>query len=151
MRHRIEVLHGVNLDMLGSRPSEHYGSFTLSELNYKIEGFADELGLEVATFQTNNEGEYVEQLHAARERTDGLVLNPGAWTHYSWAIRDALEIAGLPAVEVHLSDLAQREQWRQSSVVRELCFETITGLGPDGYRAALAALAERLNEGEAPA
>ena len=151
MRKRVQVLHGVNLDMLGSRPSEHYGSFTLSELEYKIEGFADDLDLEVATFQTNSEGEYVEQLHAARERTDGLILNPGAWTHYSWAIRDALEIAGLPAVEVHLSDLLQREDWRQLSVVRELCFKTVTGRGPDGYKQALSALAERLNANEADA
>jgi 3-dehydroquinate dehydratase-2 len=148
VRHRIEVLHGVNLDMLGSRPSEHYGSFTLSELEYKIEGFAEELGLEVATFQTNSEADYVERLHRARELTDGLVLNPGAWTHYSWAIRDALEIAGVPAVEVHLSDLSQREEWRQKSVVRELCFKTVAGQGPDGYRDALAALAALLGESD---
>lgn len=144
MRHRIEVLHGVNLDMLGSRPSEHYGSFSLSELEYSIEGFARDLDLEVSTFQTNSESEYVERLHRARELADGLVLNPGAWTHYSWAIRDALEIAALPAVEVHISDLTQREEFRQQSVIRDHCFETIAGRGVDGYRDALAALAAKL-------
>jgi 3-dehydroquinate dehydratase-2 len=143
MRHRIEVLHGVNLDMLGVRPAEHYGSLTLNELEYKIEGFAEELGLEVSSFQTNSETEYVERLHRARELSDGLVLNPGAWTHYSWAIRDALEIAGLPAVEVHLSDVNAREEWRRVSVIRELCFATIAGKGADGYRDALAQLAAK--------
>lgn len=146
MRNRIEVLHGVNLDMLGSRPSEHYGTLTLAELEFKIEGFAEELGLEVACFQTNSEAEYVERLHRARELADGLILNPGAWTHYSWAIRDALEIATAPAVEVHLSDLANRESWRQTSVIRDDCFLTVSGSGADGYRDALLALRERLNE-----
>jgi 3-dehydroquinate dehydratase-2 len=146
MRHRIEVLHGVNLDMLGSRPSQHYGTITLSELEYKIEAFAEELGLEVSTFQTNSEAEYVERLHRARELSDGLVLNPGAWTHYSLAIRDALEIADQPAVEVHLSDLSQREDWRQHSVIRDHCFLTVTGKGPDGYKEALSALAQQIPE-----
>lgn len=146
MRHRIEVLHGVNLDMLGQRPSEHYGSFTISELEYSIEEFAREFDLEVSTFQTNHEGEYVERLHRARELADGLVLNPGAWTHYSWAIRDALEIAGKPAVEVHLSDLTAREEFRQVSVIRDHCFATFAGRGVDGYRDALEALAGKLAE-----
>lgn len=145
MRHRIEVLHGVNLNMLGRRPAEHYGTFTLSELEFAIEQYGREVGIEVTCFQTNSEGEYVERLQRAHELADGLILNPGAWTHYSWAIHDALEIAGLPAVEVHLSDLAQRESWRQISVVRELCFETISGRGREGYRDALAALARQLS------
>lgn len=144
MRHRVEVLHGVNLDMLGVRPAEHYGSLTLSEVEFKVDGFAEELGIEVATFQTNSESEYVERLHRAREVDDGLILNPGAWTHYSWAIRDALEISGLPAVEVHLSDVDKREDWRKQSVIRDLCFETVSGKGVDGYRDALVALAAKL-------
>lgn len=148
MRHRIEVLHGVNLDMLGERPSEHYGSFTLSELEYKIEGFAAELDLEVSTFQTNSEGEYVERLHRARELSDGLIVNPGAWTHYSWAIRDALEIAGKPAVEVHISDVENRDDFRKISVIRDHCFLTVAGKGPDGYRDALAALREKLSNAD---
>lgn len=145
MRKRIEVLHGVNLDMLGRRPSEHYGSFTLSELEFAIEGFARELDLEVTFFQTNSEGDYVEQLHRAGEVADGLIVNPGAWTHYSRAIRDALEIAALPAVEVHISDLSKREEWRRVSVVSELCLRTVMGLGQEGYRVALETLKEHLS------
>jgi 3-dehydroquinate dehydratase-2 len=146
MRHRIEVLHGVNLNMLGARPAEHYGTLTLAELEFAIDGYAEELGLEVSTFQTNSEGEFVERLHRTRDMSDGIILNPGAWTHYSWAIRDALEITGLPAVEVHLSDVNAREDWRKHSVIRELCFETIAGKGVEGYRDALAALAAKLEE-----
>lgn len=147
MRSRVEVLHGVNLDQLGNRPASHYGSFSLTDLEYKIEVFADELGLEVSCFHTNSETEYVERLHRARELCDGLVLNPGAWTHYSWAIHDALEIAGLPAVEVHISDVMAREEWRKVSVIRDLCFTTISGEGPDGYKRALAELKTRIQSG----
>ncbi len=146
MRHRIEVLHGVNLDQLGVRPADHYGTLTLDELEFKIEAFAQELGLEVSSFQTNSETEYVERLHRARELADGLVLNPGAWTHYSWAIRDALEIAAVPAVEVHLSEISAREEFRQTSVIRDHCFAAISGRGADGYRDALSALAQKLGE-----
>ncbi|MFY9488590.1 MAG: type II 3-dehydroquinate dehydratase [Solirubrobacterales bacterium] len=145
MRNRIEVLHGVNLNMLGRRPAEHYGTFTLSELEFEIEGYGRELELEVACFQTNSEGEFVERLHRSPELADGLIVNPGAWTHYSWAIRDALEIAALPAVEVHISDLSKREQWRQTSVISDHCFETIGGRGRDGYRDALVALKQKLD------
>lgn len=147
MRSRIEVLHGVNLDQLGNRPASVYGSFSLTELEYKIEGFAEELGLEVSCFHTNSETEYVERLHRSRELVDGLVLNPGAWTHYSWAIHDALEIASVPAVEVHISDVAAREEWRQLSVIRDLCFTTISGEGPDGYKRALTELKSRIQRG----
>jgi 3-dehydroquinate dehydratase-2 len=144
--HRIEVMHGVNLDMLGAREPEHYGTLTLGELERKIEAFAAELDLEVRFFQTNSETEYVERLHSLRDLVDGIVLNPGAWTHYAWAIHDALAIAGLPAVEVHLSDVKAREPWRRVSVVEELCIATIAGQGPDGYRAALARLRAALDE-----
>ncbi|MFY9265010.1 MAG: type II 3-dehydroquinate dehydratase [Solirubrobacterales bacterium] len=144
MRNRVEVLHGVNLDMLGRRPAEHYGTFTLSELEFELEGIGREMNLEVACFQTNHEGEFVERLHRAPELADGLIVNPGAWTHYSWAIRDALEIAGLPAVEVHISDLSRREPWRHLSVIGDHCFESIAGRGREGYRDALAAMKERL-------
>ncbi|MBI5310319.1 MAG: 3-dehydroquinate dehydratase [Actinobacteria bacterium] len=145
MRKRIEVLHGVNLDMLGSRPAEHYGTFTLSELENAIEGFAHELDLEVKFFQTNHEGEYVERLHRAPEMADGLIVNPGAWTHYSYAIRDALEISSLPTAEVHISDLSKREAWRQVSLVSELCTVSIGGRGIEGYREALQVLKQTLD------
>ena len=144
LRNRIEVMHGVNLDQLGRRDAGHYGGLTLDRLELEISGMARELGLEVRFFQTNAEGEFVEHLHRLHDLADGIVLNPGAWTHYSWAIRDALEIAALPAVEVHLSDVEHREAFRRISVVRELCVATISGRGADGYRDALKRLKEEL-------
>jgi 3-dehydroquinate dehydratase II len=141
---RVEVLHGVNLDALGRRSPEHYGTMTLRELETKVKRFGRELDLEVAFFQTNNEGEYVERLHRLPEVADAALLNPGAWTHYSWAIRDALEIAGLPAVEVHLSEVSQREDWRRRSVLEGLVLGTVSGKGPDGYREALELLKRKL-------
>jgi len=140
VRNRIEVMHGVNLDMLGRRPSQHYGDLSLDRLEMRIGEFGRELDLDVRFFQTNSETEYVEHLHRLEEMADGIVLNPGAWTHYAWAIRDALEIAGLPAVEVHLSDVEHREEWRRVSVVRDLVLATVSGMGPEGYREALARL-----------
>jgi 3-dehydroquinate dehydratase-2 len=148
---RIEVLHGVNLDMLGKRDPEHYGTLTLVELEVRIRHWARELGLETSFFSTNSEGEYVERLHQAPELTDGLVLNPGAWTHYSYAVRDALEIAGLAAVEVHLSDVESREQWRGHSVISDLVIGRISGKGADGYREALELLARELGVEAPPA
>jgi 3-dehydroquinate dehydratase II len=143
-RNRIAVMHGVNLDQLGRRPATHYGTLNLMQLEARVSGWAGELDLAVQFFQTNHEGAFVEELHRLEDTVDGLILNPGAWTHYSWAIRDALEIAGLPAVEVHLSDVHAREEWRQRSVIRELCVETISGRGPDGYRDALVRLRAEL-------
>ena len=140
----MEILHGVNLDQLGRRDPGHYGSLTLAELEARIMAFATELGLEATCFQTNAEHAYVERLHAARGAGDGLVLNPGAWTHYAWAIHDALEIAGVPAVEVHLSKIDEREAFRRTSVVSDLCLATVSGEGPDGYRTALERLAVAL-------
>jgi 3-dehydroquinate dehydratase-2 len=144
MRNRIEVMHGVNLDQLGRRNPDHYGGLNFDRLEQRIEGFARELGLTTRFFQTNSEHEFVEHLHRIHEMSDGIVINPGAWTHYSYAIRDALEIAGLPTVEVHLSDIDAREEFRRVSVVRDLCFATVKGQGPDGYREALTRLKEEL-------
>lgn len=141
---RIEVLHGVNLDVLGRRPSAIYGDLTFDELQFRIEGYASELDLSVRFFQTNHEGEFVEYLHRLEGLADGLVVNPGAWTHYAWAIRDALEVTGLPAVEVHLSDTNAREDFRKVSVIRDLCVATVQGQGPEGYREALARLKAEL-------
>jgi 3-dehydroquinate dehydratase-2 len=137
VRHRIDVMHGVNFDVLGSRNAELYGGLSLTELEVKVKRFARELGMEVSFSQTNHEGDFCERLHRAGESADGLVLNPGAWTHYSWAIRDALEVAGLPAVEVHLSAVDEREEWRRTSVIRDLCIARVQGKGVDGYREAL--------------
>jgi 3-dehydroquinate dehydratase II len=137
MRNRVAVLHGVNLGMLDRRPAEHYGGLTFARLEQRIERFARELQLEPHFFQTDHEGEYVQEIHKAREFADGLVLNPGAWTHYAWSLRDAVELAGLPAVEVHLSDVMNREPFRRVSVLTDVCVATVRGQGPDGYREAL--------------
>ena len=142
MRGRVGIMHGVNLDTLGSRDPAHYGTLTLTELEARVRTYASEVGLEPSFFQTNHEGEYCEELHAASGYCDALILNPGAWTHYSWAIRDALEVAGLPAAEVHLSDVAAREPFRRVSVISDVCVTTVTGQGLEGYRVAL----ERLRE-----
>jgi 3-dehydroquinate dehydratase II len=142
MKGRITVLHGINFDVLGRRPASHYGGLTLAALELQIKRYAEELDLAVACSQTNNEGAYCEALHNANG--EGLILNPGAWTHYSWAIRDALEVAALPAVEVHLSAVDEREEWRRVSVIRDLCIGTVQGKGAEGYRDALELLREHL-------
>ena len=147
---RIEVLHGVNLDQLGRRDPAHYGGLSFDELQFRIEGYAGELGLGVRFFQSNHEGAFVEHLHTLDAAvSDGIVLNPGAWTHYAWAIRDALELTGLPAVEVHLSDVDAREEFRRVSVVRDLCLTAVVGQGPEGYRTALTRLKEHLEHRDA--
>ncbi|MCU0312612.1 MAG: 3-dehydroquinate dehydratase [Solirubrobacteraceae bacterium] len=147
---RIAVLHGVNLDQLGRRDPEQYGTLTLDQLELRIRDDAHALGLEPQFFQTNAESEFVERLHRLRDLADGIVLNPGAWTHYAWSIRDALEIAALPAVEVHLSDVQAREPFRRVSVISDLCLLTVSGQGADGYRVALERLRDEL-AGAAPA
>ena len=137
MRNRVAVLHGVNLSALERRPAQHYGGLTFTALEHRIARFARELQLETIFFHTNHEGEFVEELHKAPDFADGLLLNPGAWTHYSWAIRDALEISGLPAVEVHLSDVTAREEFRRVSVLEGVVVGKVYGQGVDGYRAGL--------------
>ncbi len=145
VRNRIEVMHGVNLNQLGRRDPTHYGGISLDQLEREITDVAAELGLETRFFHTNHEGDFVEHLHRIEGLADGLVLNPGAWTHYSYAIRDALELTGLPAVEVHLSDVDARERWRRQSVIRDLCIGRVSGKGPGGYRDALEQLREELS------
>jgi 3-dehydroquinate dehydratase-2 len=139
---RVAILNGVNLDMLGRRDPEQYGTMTLAELEQRIAGWAAELGIEAACSQTNFEGAYVELIHAACGDADGLVLNPGAWTHYSYAIRDALEIFTGPKAEVHLSAIEQREEWRRTSVIADVVGHRISGRGAEGYRDALGLLKE---------
>jgi 3-dehydroquinate dehydratase-2 len=141
-------MHGVNLDQLGRRDPELYGTFTLELLEQRIAREAEALGMRASFFHTNHEGAFVEYLHGLSPDVEALVLNPGAWTHYAWAIRDALEIAGRPAVEVHLSDVQAREPWRRTSVIRELCVGVVSGRGADGYAEALALLREELERGE---
>jgi 3-dehydroquinate dehydratase II len=143
---RVAVLHGVNLDMLGRRDPDHYGTLTLAELQTRIKRFAGDLDLEATFFQTNHEGEFVEYLHRLPERADAAVLNPGAWTHYSYAIRDAVEVTGMPAVEVHLSEVDEREAWRRTSVLEGLVVAVVSGQGAEGYRQALEILNDRLEK-----
>jgi 3-dehydroquinate dehydratase-2 len=136
-RNRIEVIHGVNLDQLGRRDPAQYGTLTFDQLEQAITGYAAELDLQVRFFQTNHEGALVEHLHKLESLADAIIINPGAWTHYSWALRDALELAALPSIEVHLSDVDAREDFRRISVIRDLCVATVKGQGPEGYREAL--------------
>jgi 3-dehydroquinate dehydratase-2 len=140
---RIDVLNGANLNVLGKRDPEHYGGLTLGELETRIYDWAIELGCTVRCRQTNHEGEYIGWCHDAIAGVDGLVANPGAWTHYSWAIRDALELVPAPIVEVHLSNVNEREEWRRVSVLDGVVAERIVGQGPDGYRQALQYLVAR--------
>jgi 3-dehydroquinate dehydratase-2 len=143
-RNRIQIMHGVNLDQIGRRDPEHYGGITFRQLEQAIDGFAGELGLDARFFQSNSEGEFVEHLHRVRDVADGIVMNAGAWSHYSRAIGDALAFAGIPCVEVHLSDVKAREPWRHVSVLEDGCIATISGKGVDGYREALLALKSEL-------
>jgi 3-dehydroquinate dehydratase-2 len=143
-RWRIALLHGPNLDQLGRRPSAHYGTLTLRELEDRVRGWGAERDMAVAAFQTNHEGAFLEHVHGLAGAVDGAVVNPGAWTHYQWSIRDALELLGAPFVEVHLSDVEAREPHRRISVIRDIALHAVWGKGPDGYRDALDRLREEL-------
>ena len=140
---RVTVLNGVNLDMLGRRDPDVYGDVSHEALETRVYRWAEELGINVQIRQTNHEGQYVEWCHDALDWADGVVANPAAWTHYSYAIRDALELFTVPLVEVHLSNIDQREEWRRHSVIADLAAKRIVGKGPDGYREALHFLAEQ--------
>ena len=126
------VLHGANLDLLGERPSAHYGSITLAALEEMVTREARRLGWTCICRQTNHEGAFIEYVHEYRH-ADALLVNPGAWTHYSYAIHDALEVVTCPVAEVHLSDVATREEWRRRSVIAPVASFTIAGEGPEGY------------------
>jgi 3-dehydroquinate dehydratase-2 len=140
---RVLVLNGVNLNMLGRRDPAVYGTASIAELESRIYDWGRELELSVNCRQTNEEGEFVKWIHDAMDNTDGLVVNPGAWSHYAWSIHDALEMLPIPIVEVHLSNVEQREEWRRLSVIKDLVAERFIGQGPDGYRLALEYLKER--------
>ncbi|MFI5051012.1 MAG: type II 3-dehydroquinate dehydratase [Gaiellales bacterium] len=140
---QIAILNGVNLNMLGKRDPEIYGSTTLSQLETQIYGWASDVGVTARCWQTNGEGTYIDMIHEAYTGgVDGLIVNPGAWTHYSYAIRDALEVFTGPKVEVHLSDIEHRDEWRRHSVIAEVVDHRISGHGVDGYREAIAYLKE---------
>jgi 3-dehydroquinate dehydratase II len=138
---QVVVLNGANLDALARRDPAVYGGLSLNELESRIYEWAHALDMSARCRQTNSEGEFIDWIHDAYDTSDGVVVNPGAWSHYSYAIRDALELLSVPFVEVHLSDIESREEWRRHSVVSELAAHRVLGKGPDGYREALEFLA----------
>jgi 3-dehydroquinate dehydratase-2 len=140
---QVVVLNGVNLDVLGRRDPELYGGISLGDLETRIYEWASQLGCHVRCRQTNSEGEYVEWCHDALDWADGVIVNPGAWTHYSYAIRDALELLTVPLVEVHLSNIEEREEWRRHSVIADLAALRVVGKGPEGYREGLEFIVEQ--------
>jgi 3-dehydroquinate dehydratase-2 len=141
---RILVLNGPNLNLLGERDPEQYGSRTLDEINGDISSLAGELSVEVSFFQSNHEGALIDTIHAERKSCHGIIINPGALTHYSYALHDALEAVALPVVEVHLSDIYSREEWRRRSVIEQVSIFSVVGKGPAGYLDALRGLVEHL-------
>ena len=135
-------MNGVNLDVLGRRDPKLYGGLTIAELESRIYAWARELGLTARCMQTDHEGEYVQAIHEAIRTAGALIVNPGAWTHYSYAVRDALAMLTAPVVEVHMSDVNNREPWRRISVIEDVVAQRIVGQGVDGYRLALSWIAQ---------
>ena len=142
MKKRVAILHGINLGALNRRPAEHYGGMTFTQLEQRIAKFARELGLTTNFFQSDHEGDYVAELHKTSDYADGVLLNPGAWTHYAWSLRDAVEISGLPVVEIHLSDVDSREPFRHVSVLEDVRIGKVSGKGVEGYREGMELLME---------
>jgi 3-dehydroquinate dehydratase II len=140
---QVVVLNGANLNALAERDPALYGGMAYSELETRIYQWAKELGCSVRCVQTNHEGEFIDTCHEARGWADGVIVNPGACTHYSYAIRDALELFTVPVVEVHLSDIRAREEWRRFSVIEDVVDHRVIGKGPDGYQEALVFLAHK--------
>ena len=137
---KVLMLHGINLNMFGKRDPKQYGTITLDEINASVSALGQELGAEVEAFQTNNEGEMCERIHKAyAEGVDAVLINAGAWTHYSYGIRDALAILSCPIIELHMSNIHAREEFRHKSVFAEIARGQICGFGVDSYLLALRA------------
>lgn len=146
---KILVINGPNLNMLGIREPDHYGRETYADLVAKIKDHCEEKGVEVALYQSNHEGDLVDEIQKAYGNTDGIVINPGAYTHTSIAILDAVKSVNIPTVEVHISKVEEREDFRQVSYLRAACVKTITGHGVNGYLEAIDFLREQFVDGEA--
>lgn len=141
------LLHGVNHNMFGKRNPEQYGTITLDEINGRVLSLAEELGVTVTFFQTNSESEMVDKIHEAYlEKYDGVLINAGAWTHYSYGISDALEMLECPIIELHMSNVHKREEFRHHSVISPIATGIIIGLGADVYTLGLRALADRVGK-----
>ncbi len=140
------VIHGPNLNLLGEREPAVYGTATLDSLNSTILAHAESIGVSCETFQSNHEGEIIDKIQKARKTADGIILNAGAFTHYSYAIRDALASVKLPVIEVHLSNIYAREEFRHHSVIAPVCLGQITGLGQKGYLLAMDALLDQIKQ-----
>ena len=143
---KVLLIHGPNLNLLGKREPKIYGTTSLKEINAKVMQIAEERGVELRIFQSNSEGALIEAIHDAGDWADGIVINPGAYTHYSYAIRDALAAVRLPTIEVHLSNIYAREEFRQISVVSAVALGCISGLGWRSYTLAIQALVEILQD-----
>jgi 3-dehydroquinate dehydratase-2 len=144
------ILHGPNLNLLGEREPEIYGSMTLLQLNSRLRTFAKNAGCELRIHQSNSEGELIDLLHKCRKWADGVVFNPGAYTHYSYALRDAVSAIQIPTLEVHLSDIHKREEFRRISVIAPVCLKQISGLGLESYTSAIEHLSQHLSAPQSP-
>ena len=143
---KISVIHGPNLNRLGQRKKEHYGLLTLEKINNRLEKRASKMNIQLEIMQSNHEGEIINFIQMVSEKTDGIIINPGAFTHYSYAIRDALEDCLLPVIEVHLSNIFAREEFRSRSVTAQACDGQIAGLGYQGYLLAMEGLQSFIEE-----
>ena len=136
---RVSLIHGPNLNLLGSREREIYGGDSFDEINKQIKTHSQRLDIEVRIFQSNHEGEIIDAIQDARTWADAIIINPGAFTHYSYAIRDAITAVRLPAIEIHISNIYAREEFRHHSVIAPVAVGQIAGFGPNGYMLALEA------------
>ena len=143
---KILIINGVNMNMLGIREPEKYGAMTLKALEKELYAYSFELGIDLETFQSNHEGEIVEKIHSAYNNSDGIIINPGAYTHTSVAIRDALAAVNIPAVEIHITNINGREDFRHKSLIADVCIGQISGFGTNGYKLGLKGLVDILQE-----